>query len=318
MEIKKIIDKVYDFSLKNTTLLPDVEILDNGIEDEFKKALMKGIIKKEIVMIPTEYKKGLFYDSATKEIVNNPTWNPAIIKFTMNFNGLKKNTYYKLSVSARNYKKYSRITDVTDDRSLYVTTNKNDLLINSDLSDIDETINICGVFKAYENSISINFKFGKIAISRITLEEVELFEDDIEADVEDIIIDHDRLIVVSASTFAVVSESVGLLGDYVPLIKMYGKGINLYFNRKDNTYIIERDNADDVVNSNLNSNRIIIDININKAIGDYVGMRTIKSSSELSPNTLKSGFIVFGFVNEKNEYVPLNEGLISIVINKII
>lgn len=82
-----------------------------------------------------------------------------------------------------------------------------------------------------------------------------------------------------------------------------GKGLMLFYDSVENTYTIERDNENDLVNDNLGNSNIILDFNTNKMIssGVFTHYEIIEVSNEASPNTLRHGYIKFRFMNGQDQ-----------------
>ena len=320
MEIKKVVKRLYEFNLGACSLSDGTEILSNGIDDELSRVIRKVDTSAGLLVQPSGYKKGLVFLKSSRELLNNPEWNPAIVKFNLEVLGLKKNSYYRVTVIARNFKKYIKLVDVTDDRSLQVLTNNNDMLIMADLTENLSSKEFAGIFKAYSNECVLSFKLGKIAIKNIIIEEVELMSESFDESGNEIVVDENRSQVISTSVFSMKAESTNLYQNkWVALLRLYGKGINLYYNKNTLEYLIERDNVDDVVGDNLNANYILVSLNTTKLPNTGFITHRIKAiSSDLSPNTLKSGYILFDFIDARGKAVAIDDGKLGIKVEKLI
>lgn len=320
MEIKKILNRLYEFDLGKCSLGDGTEILSNGIDDELTRILRKVDTSAGILVQPSNYKKGLVFLKASRELLNNPEWTPAIIKFNLEILGLKKGSYYRVTTIARNYKKYIKLIDVTEDRSLQVTTSNNDMLIMADLTNNMSPTELSGIFKAQSAECVLAFKLGKIAIKNIIIEEVELMSENFDEQGNEVIIDENRTQIVSATVFSTKLENTSLYASkWSPLLRLYGKGLHLYYNRSTMEYLIERDNVDDIINDNLNANHLVITINTTKLQNTgFMSCRTKYCSSELSPNTLKPGYLMFDFIDAKGQPVEVGDGRIAIKVEKLI
>ena len=97
--------------------------------------------------------------------------------------------------------------------------------------------------------------------------------------------------------------------------------LNLYYDKTTSEYIIERDNNEDTLNSSLTGIDFIININVNKVVNykKFSGYRIVEVSPDLSPNTLKQGFVKFVFVDKDENVVKFqnDDGRIAITVTKI-
>ena len=97
--------------------------------------------------------------------------------------------------------------------------------------------------------------------------------------------------------------------------------LNLYYDKTTSEYIIERDNNEDTLNSSLTGIDFIININVNKVVNykKFSGYRIVEVSPDISPNTLKQGFVKFVFVDKDENVVKFqnDDGRIAITVTKI-
>ena len=81
---------------------------------------------KGIIVTPQGYSNGLFYRASNGgEIYSSPKYMPDIVTFNLNVFGLKKGSFYKLTVIGRDT---GPTTFITDDRNVIVTNQENELL----------------------------------------------------------------------------------------------------------------------------------------------------------------------------------------------
>ena len=127
-EIKKVVQRVYQFDFSKCTLIDGNEMISTEHGNEFVNTFIKRDIDKGIIVTPVGYSKGMIYKTTNGgEIASPSSWFPDIINFAFNVYGLKKNSYYRLTVKAKNYRKYNSLTDVTSDRSLEVSNDNQEL-----------------------------------------------------------------------------------------------------------------------------------------------------------------------------------------------
>lgn len=330
--IKKVVQRIYEFDLSNCDLEDGNEMITTPSgKSEFVNAFIKRDLDKGIMVTPSGYTKGLVYKSTNHgEFYNNPLWMPDIVTFSMNIFGLKKNSFYRVTVLSRTTHKYNKLTDVTDDRSLEVSNDNQELLINADVSDAYENESYSGIFRATSNEINLFFRLGKIYISNIIIDEIELLEEQSDNEEElnpteqtTILEDgHTKLVAYGVfNTIPAIENAETYRGRYLEMTKLTGKGINLYFDKITHEYIIERDNVEDTITSSLTGIEYLIDFNFNKFINKdiFSGYRITEVSPDISPNTLKQGYIKFVFVNKDEKVVDLqnNEGRLAFLVNKI-
>lgn len=319
-EIKKVIQKIYEFDLKNCDLNDGDEMIPTEYGNEFVNTFIKRDLDRGIIVTPGGYTRGMIYKSTNDgEFYNNPEWLPETENFLLNIYGLKKGAHYRVTVIGRNVRKYNRIMDVTENRKLEVLTENQELLINADLSEYLNNKEFSGVFKATSIEENIYFTIGKIYINNIIIEEVELVKDELE-EIEknqDFELDNGKSNIVGYGVFSpvVVNET----GRYHELTRITGKGLNLYFDKNTTTYILERDNSEDTIHASFTGVNYVVDFNFNKAprLKDY---EIVEISAEASPNTLKQGFIKFQILDKEDKPIKydINSGRFTILVNKIL
>ena len=178
VDIKKVNQRIYEFNLKNCELEDGNELITDQV-NEFVNTFIKRDLDKGIMVTPSGYTKGLVYKSTNNgEVYNKAEWAPDIVKFSFNVFGLKKNAFYRIMVIGRNTHKYNRLTDITDDRTLEVSDDNQELLINENLENDFENKQYCGIFRATSNEMNLFFRIGKIYINNIIIDEVVLMSED--------------------------------------------------------------------------------------------------------------------------------------------
>lgn len=319
MNIKKIVKRIYQFDFKNCDVKNRAEFYTNNGVSEFVSTFKKHDFENGIIVTPANYKVGLFYTTNNGGEIYCPTkYNPDIVKFSFNIYGLKKGAYYRMTIPARSA---GELNLVTDNRMINVVTDTEELIINEDLTKVNENKELYGIFRATTNEINFLFTLGKVVIADIIIDEVELFTDeDNETSPTNSLLNEGK---IQLSAYGVFNLNVispnDYNGKYIEATKYTGKGINLYYDKKNNEYILERDNANDILNESFNLLNYVIDFNLNHTVNKniFVNYRICEVSLEPSPNTLKQGYIKFDFVDKDNNKVILNEGRITILINKI-
>ena len=292
-EIKKVVQRIYEFDLSNCELEDGNEMINTDHGNEFVNTFVLRDMDKGIIVTPGGYSKGLMYKSTNGGEFYNPTdWLPDLVDFSLNIYGLKKNAFYRVTVIGRNARKYNRLTDVTENRKLEVTDDSQVLLINADLSDNMNNKEYSGIFRASNVEHNLYFSLGKIYINNIIIDEVELVKDDttevaIENDVE---FDSGKSNIVAYGVFSPNTLNNNN-GRYSELERITGKGLSLYYDKTDNKYILERDNIEDTINSSFTNANYVVDINFNKA--PYASYVITDISADISTNTLKQGYIKF-------------------------
>lgn len=317
-EIKKVVQRVYQFDFSKCTLIDGNEMISTEHGNEFVNTFIKRDIDKGIIVTPAGYSKGMIYKTTNGgEIASPSSWFPDIINFAFNVYGLKKNSYYRLTVKAKNYRKYNSLTDVTSDRSLEVSNDNQELLIKKDLSEVMEYEDFEVIFKASSAEENLYFRIGKIAINDIILDEVELPLDDIKDDDNPPTVEFEngKSNIVAFGVFS--NESVSDNNKFSELTRITGKGINLYYNKADNEYVLERDNYEDSVGCSFTGANYVVEFNLNKA--PFATYRITAVSPDISPNTLKQGFIKFQIADD-GKYCRYDRttGRVAIIIRKIL
>jgi hypothetical protein len=320
-KIKKIVDRLYEFDFEKSELIDGNEIIATDTVSEFVMAFRKRDLEKGIIITPSGYTKGLVFKSSNGgEFYNHPNWIPDIVNFSLNIFGLKKNSFYKLTVIARDT---GISTTITGDRSLFVSNDEKEVLLNENVKGEQVNKEYHALFRASSNENNLFFKIGKIFINNIIIEEVELLVEETPLVNENVgSLSEGKLKLAAFGVFS-TEKHVGsdYKGRYILMTRYTGKGINLYYDTVDSRYIIERDNAEDIIGENFVGVEYILDINMNKVINkDKFSTYVISEvSSDISPNTLRQGYIAFELVDKNYNKVDYNstDGKITIIVNKL-
>jgi hypothetical protein len=322
-QIKKVKDRIYEFDFSKTELLDGNEIIVKNGVSEFVMNFKKRDLNNGIIVTPGGYTNGLVYKNTNGgEIYNNPSWVPDIVKFSLNIFGLKKGAFYRVSVISRDT---GASFLVTTDRKLTVINEESELLIETDVKGVLENKTYNAVFRTNDNETNLFFSIGKIFINDIIIEEVELVAEKIvdeKSPDADVVLEEGKMQLAAYGVFtteAIVDQNYK--GRYVPMTRYTGKGINLYFDKNTSQYVLERDNREDVLDESFTNINYVVDFNLNKVVnkGHFSQYNICTVSPEISPNTLKSGYIVFEFADENDRPVKYNEknSRITILIHKI-
>lgn len=323
--IKRVIRQIYQFNLTNCMLNSGEEMVTTAYGNEFTNTFKMRDLDNGIIITPSNYSQGLVYKSTNGGEFYNPTgWAPDLVQFSYNFFGLKKGAFYRVSVIGRNVSPFNRITDITDDRSLEVTDDQQDLIVTADLTENLDNATFTGVFRATSNEANLHFRIGKIYINNIILEEVEIAtEESAEEEViQNVTLENGSFEVAAYCVFSFVptiADPTKYNGKYLELNRITGKGLNLYYNKIEKTFLIERDNIEDTLGEAFTLVHYTIDINTNKMVSKNVFERyqIVKISPDVSPNTLKQGYIEFEFIKD-NKPVEIKGNLdrIAIIVNR--
>lgn len=326
IDIKKVVKRIYNFDFSKCELEDGNEIISTNKGNEFVNTFIKRDLDNGILVTPSGYTKGLVYKSTNDgEIYNNPRWTPDIITFAFNIFGLKRGAFYRISVIGRNVHEYNRIIDITDDRTLEVSDDDQQLLINEDLNAVFENKTFSGVFRATSNEANLFFRIGKIYISDIIIDEIELMSETEEQEESTLVsFEEGKSTICAYGIFNTIPalDKPDYKGKYIEMTKLAGKGINLYYDKVSKEYILERDNVEDTLNAPLTNIEFIVDFNFNKVVsfGHFSDYRITEISPEISPNTLKQGYIKFVFVDKNENIVDYtkNEGRLCFIVKKIL
>ena len=322
-QIKKIIQNLYNVNYNNVNLTDGEELItEDGVSD-FVQLYKKYDIDKGIIVSPSGYEKGLCFKKIG-EVYNPASWLPELVKFNLNFFGLKRNSIYKLTIIARNT---GDNTIVTQDRSLLVTNSSNECLIKEDLSNTVVNKEFHAIFRASGNEITLFFTLGKIFLRDIILDEVEIVNNDevaIEENVNEepgVTFTRGKLDLAAYGIFTLIPVEDNNEKRYCELSRYSGKGINLYLDKKTNSFLLERDNKEEVLtNSFINAN-YIVNINTDKLINPhkFVSCITTEMENDVSPNTLKQGYLRFEFIGPDGKALPFQalSGRVYILVQQL-
>lgn len=317
-EVKKVIQTIYEFDLSNCSLVDGDEMIVTDRGNEFTNTFIFRDFDRGIIVTPSGYSRGLRYMSADGGMFYSPAhWPESNIKFNFNLYGLKKHAFYRLRVKAKNMSEYNPLTDATENRTLQVVDSQQELLINKDLTNDLSYVTEEAIFRAVGVEETLSFDIGKIGINNIIIDEVELvgdIEEEINEETE-CEFDNGKSNIVAYGVFAPNTKDT--VGKYSEVSRITGKGLNLYFDRSTNEYILERDNYEDTIGAAFTNANYIVDINLNKA--PYASYEITDVSNEASPNTLKQGYIKFHILNKGvvGKYNREN-GRLAFVVTKIL
>lgn len=320
-EIKKVLQRVYEFDLKNCELIDGNEMIPTEHGNEFVNTFIKRDMDRGIIVTPGGYTRGLVYKSTNGgEFYNNPEWSPEIETFSMNLYGLKKGAFYRVTVIGRNTRKYNRLTDVTENRKLEILDETQAMILSADLSDTMSNKSFEGIFRATSVEENIYFSLGKIYVNNIIIDEVEIARDVLESNEtkeNDFELDGGKSNIVAYGIFS--PDLLNETSRYAELSRITGKGINLYFDKNNKRYIVERDNIEDTIGASFTNANYLVEFNFNKA--PYLNRyQVVDVSPDMSPNTIKQGYIAFEILNKDGiaERYERHNGRLAIIIKKIL
>jgi len=320
LNIKKIKKRIYEFDLSKCELQNGNEMIVYKGVSEFIKTFKKQNLDEGIIVMPFGYTKGLIYKSSNNgEFYNNPTWLPDIVPFGFNIYGLKKGSFYKLTVIGRTTGTNNLITN---DRHILVHNESNELVINADLKDAVDNIENYGIFRAASNEVNLFFEIGKVYINNIIIDEVELSEkEEEETEDNDSVFGECNSELSAFGVFSLMAETdPSYNGRYIPIRKNQGRGLNLYFDKNTHEYLLERDNDDDSIGAPFTNANYIIEINLNKLVYNNIDHYAITNINyDISTNTLKQGSIKFNFIDAEGKQVDCEDrdGRIVIIVRKL-
>ncbi len=317
-DIKRVLRNIYKFDFTNSELEDGYEMITiNGI-NEFVNTFKKRDMDNGIIVTPGGYSRGLIYKSTNNgEFYNNPAWLPETISFDLDVYGLKKGYFYKLTVISRNVSKYNNITDSTSDRSLNVITNTEEMLLHEDVSNEYNNKEYTSVFRANSTEMDIHFKIGKIYISDIIIDEIELLDDDAHEEEHDVVVAEGK---VQLAAYGIFDPKVSPVGRYTELDMLSGKGLRMYYDNLERTYILERDNVIDVLQASFTNIEYFLDINTSKLpVSDkFDRVIIVNNDNTVSPNTLKQGYTILAFLDKNGNRVCYSDmGRLLVFVKKI-
>jgi len=301
IKIKKILRKIYNINYDNITLRDDDEFIlqSNGVS-EFTQMLKKVDTDNGIIVTPSGYRSGLFYSIENDgELYSSSKLLPDLVTFGLNLFGLKKNYFYRITILARDT---DANTVITDDRNITVIDDTRQIILSSDLKGYDKNQECVGYFRALSNEVNLNFTFGKIVIKDIIIDEVVLLEEEnFNETVEDEITEEfaeGKEILSMYGIYSLVGQvPKEFKGKYINLTRYSGRGMEIYYNQYDHTYTLEKSNTENITNDPFTNLSYRVEFNCNKLPNHkiYEYFTVIDVSTDISPNTLKQGYMTFGF-----------------------
>ena len=320
IKIKKIIKTLYSIDYSKIALESDNEFIihDNGVS-EFTQYLKKIDMNSGIIVTPLNYKSGLFYSVEDGGyIYSSSKLLPETVTFSLNLYGLKRNSFFRIKVLAKDTDASAYITS---DRSLTVVDDMHNNVIMADLKGYTKTEECIGFFKSSSNEVNLHFTLGKICIKDIIIEEVVLVEEEklnAEEDAADEVLPEGKEILVAYTAFnlePIIPDNFN--GRYIPLTKIFGKGISVIYDKMENAYIIERDNSVNILVEPFTNINYVVDINTNKV--ECVTYAIDAVSADVSPYMLKQGFIKFHLVDSAGNKINYKgTGRFIVTIHKIV
>ena len=317
-DIKKILRNIYKFDFTNSELEDGYEIVTiNGV-NEFVNTFKKRDMDNGIIVTPGGYSRGLIYKSTNGgEFYNNPSWFPETISFNLDIYGLKKGYFYKITVISRNVSKYNNITDASDDRSLDVITNTEEMLLHEDVSNEYNNKEYTAIFRANSVEMDLHFKIGKIYISDIIIDEIELLDTEIHEEEPDLVLNEGK---VQLAAYGIFDPKISPEGRYTELDMLSGKGLRMYYDNLDKTYLLERDNVTDVLQASFTNIEYFLEVNTNKlpVSEKFDRVVVVDNDNGISPNTLKQGYTTLAFLDKNNNKICYSGiGRLIVFIKKI-
>lgn len=318
-KIKKIKRLIYDMDFKTNLVPLNSEIL----RDEFITMFKHNDIKNNITVIPIiNYEQtGLAYSG--NEIKAHENWDPAVVTFKLSIFGLKKGEWYRITVISRSAAEFSLITN---DRTLFVKNNIGDIIINEDLTRKYNNEKYEGFFRATSGNVDLEVKLGKIFISKFKIEEIEFVDESYEKT--------KKLGEYGPGKYELKSWGVFKMDTnynqpnkkgWIEIPRISGDGIKIYFDKKSNQYILERDIDNDLIGESFGDIQYVIEFNENKLI-NFVNGSTIydklvvlEHSSAIAPNSLRDGYLKFGFVKDEKliEYKFNGSSFLYVFVRKV-
>lgn len=297
MKIKNIIRNIYSINYENILLDNNDEFIteDNGISD-FAQYMRKNDPDNGILVTFSNYKNGLFYSTKNNgQLYADPSVLPENVTFTMNIVGLKKGYWYKITVSARNA---GSNVSITKNRDLIVTNSNEEAIIKEDLTNTSSNEDYTGYFLGNSTEDYLFFNLGKIVIKDIKIDEVEIKNS--EEHIESNILGEGVRSLVSYGIFKMSIPNNGYTGRYIKLKRLGGYGLELYYDSKNISYILERSNTENIMKESFVLPKYSIEINDTKLLkyNYYRSICTKDINSGLSPNTMKTGYMEFCILNE--------------------
>lgn len=313
IKVKKILRKIYNIDYSKILLRDDDEFIlqANGIS-EFTEYLVKRDMDNGVIVTPSGYKTGLFYSiNNDGELYSSSKLLPDIVNFTFNIYGLKKNHFYRITVLARDT---DSNTIITDDRSLTVLDDSKQAIINTSLKGYKENQEIVGYFRSFGNEANIHFSLGKIVIKDINIDEVVLQEEDKfneqeQQEITETISEGTESLCMFGIYSLSPSIPEGYKGRYILAQRLSGRGMDIYYDQIDKVYVLEKSNIENLIDDPFTNIKYKVDLNIFKLPNNDIfdNFKILDVSTDISPNTLKQGYIKFAFIKNNENVLYNNE-----------
>lgn len=282
--IKSVVRKIYSIDYNNIDLGNNTELIISKKTNDFHQLLFMNNELTNTYLIPhfeTETKTvqtGLFYKD--NSIYNHPIYGEPLISFRLSLTGIKPNTFYRVKFVCSGIETY----DDQHSSKVYIVLNGKDIIHNKNIG-LNET-SIEHIYLSDASLLSIAVTFGKVYIKDIIFEEVEVMED---VHKNQSVIEIPDL--MNLKSYAVLKPHMLTNRDKViskfPLIR--GIGINVLYNRETDTFIIERNKENDVIQENIALNKYLIDI---KSFNSG-SVRDVKVDQGASPFSGYNGYSTF-------------------------
>ena len=294
MEVKKILREIYSIDYSKITLADGAEFITNkqGF-NEFTSYLKLYDINSGIILIPSEYINGLFYNSEDGgSLFAAPSLDPDITKFNFTIMGLKKNAYYRIRVIG---KTTGDNFSITDNRKISIVDNSNALILDYDFSNDYEYTNVDRIFCCTNAETVLKFQLGKISIKNIVIDEIEVIDNSVNdteiQDINGITLSSGYDKVAAFGYFNIELPTSDLR--YIQIPRLSGYGIVLTYDNVDKVFIIERDNQNETIVEPLTSLKYYLELNDTR-LNDY-SRPQIHAENTFSPTTLKQGYYKLKF-----------------------
>lgn len=309
IKVKKILRKIYNIDYSKILLRDDDEFIlqDNGVS-EFTQMLKKTDMDNGVIVTPSGYRSGLFYSvNNDGELYSSSKLLPDIVNFSFNIFGLKRNHFYRITIIARDT---DANTIITNDRTITVLDDVRQVVIQSNLKGYDSNQEITGYFRSFSNEVNLHFALGKVIIKDINIDEVILAEEDNFVEngqelTEEITDGKETLCMYGIYNLTPVIPE-GFKGRHILLSRYSGRGMDIYYDQIDKVYLLEKSNIENIVDEPITNLAYKIDLNIYKLPNNDIfdNFKIIETSTDISPNTLKQGYIKFVFIKngENVEY----------------
>jgi hypothetical protein len=319
VKVSKVLRQIYSIDYSKILLKNGDEFVteSNGMSD-LNQYLRKNDMDTEVLVSFAGYRNGLFYTTNDGgEIFNDPSMLPELVTFSMDLVGLKKNLWYRVSITAKNT---GNITTFSTNRKIQVTDGTQALIIDCDLNGVNDDTEYIGYFRSNSAESYLFFTIGKVIIKDIHIEEVEIEGDAVKTDDKIETIGPASLKLCAYGCFAMKPEIGDFKGRYVRLNNIAGTGLELYFDITDTSYVLERSNDPDILGESFTGYQYLVSINKDKlkSEGIFSRLDIVDVNGNLSPNTLKQGYIEFALVDDNGLKVKYPDaGRVVITVEKM-